>query len=75
MAVFIIPECPECKTAKHVVWKVADVKDLQTWFDIIYCTNCYTVIQCYFRGRVLKKGEHSLTELKKRYPKKYQHGN
>jgi hypothetical protein len=65
MVFFIIPKCPNCNTSKYVVMEIADVKDRKTWFEIVYCTKCYEVIQCQFRGRILNKGEHSINALKK----------
>ena len=61
----IVPKCPVCKTSEHVVFALADVKSRKTWFHIEYCTQCYTVIVCYFQGRVLSKEESALIELKR----------
>jgi len=54
---WIIPECPECKSTKDVVFKTADVYDEKTWFHICYCKKCYSVIECHFSGRMMSKKE------------------
>lgn len=65
MVVIVVPHCPVCKTSKNVVMTVADVESKKTWFNITYCTGCYTVISCSFRGRLLDKKDSSLKELNK----------
>lgn len=50
-------------SAENVVLEIADVTNKKTWFDIAYCTECYTVIYCNFRGRLLNKNESTKKEL------------
>ena len=50
----IIPKCPLCKTEKYVIIKIAEVKKEMIWFNITYCKKCFTVIECDFRGKLLK---------------------
>lgn len=50
----IIPKCPRCKTQKYVVFRVADVKQDCAWFHIAYCTKCFSVLECHFRGKLIK---------------------
>lgn len=60
--IIIVPDCPQCKTSKDVVFEIADVKNRKTWFHIAYCTKCYTVIECHFQGKLLKRTPRNRSE-------------
>lgn len=67
--VIVIPKCPKCKDSDNVISLVPvdtyeqHKEKVNVWFQVWFCKECNTVLECSFRGRGVTKTEMFLREL------------